>query len=176
MGGAPTKQGMFTPAAGFTFGGGGPSGPSGIKIEHRVGIKAPAEVIWEIMADIPGWESWNPVYPKAAGELRIGSRLNLTVAIPGEAHRQIAPVILDWVPNDQIHWKLSMMGGLITSIRYLEIDILGEENCIFSNGELFQGLLSPLVSSKRRAIRQGFTALGEAMQAKAEAAWQARQP
>ena len=52
---------MFTYGAGFTFGGGGTAGSGPPKIEHRIGIQAPADVIWEILADIPGWEAWNPL-------------------------------------------------------------------------------------------------------------------
>lgn len=166
---------MFTYGAGFTFGGGGTAGSGPPKIEHRIGIQAPADVIWEILADIPGWEAWNPLYPKATGQLRIGEALTLTVAIPGERHRVIHPVVVDWVPRDQIHWTLSLMGGLVRSVRYLELEILGEENCIFSNGEIFGGLLGPMIAnSKRRAIRKGFTALSEALAERAEAAWRER--
>ncbi len=166
---------MFSVAAGFKFNGGGAAGAGPPKIEHRIGIEAPADVVWEILADIPGWESWNPLYPKAAGVLRIGDALDLTVAIPGEPHRAIRPVIVDWVPRDQIHWQLSMMGGLVRSVRYLELEVLGESNVIFSNGEIFAGLLGPMIAnSKRRAIRKGFAALGEALAAKAEAEWRAR--
>jgi len=165
---------MFTHGAGFTFGGGA-AGAGPPKIEHRIGIQAPADVIWEILADIRGWPAWNPLYVQAEGDLRIGETLALTVAIPGEAHRAIRPVIVDWVPRDQIHWQLSMMGGLMRSVRYLELEILGETSVIFSNGEIFAGLLGPTVANaKRRAIRKGFTALGEALAARAEAAWRER--
>ena len=165
---------MFTPAAGFTFGKGqAGSGPP--KIEHRIGVQAPAEVIWEIMADFDSWSEWNPLYPKAEGVLRIGEILNLTLALPGEAPQIIQPEIVDWVPNDQIHWKLSMLRGLVRSVRFIEIEILGPTNCIISNGEIFQGLLGPSVAqSKRRAIRQGFTQMGEALAARAEATWKAK--
>jgi hypothetical protein len=162
---------MFTPAAGFTFGKGqAGSGPP--KIEHRIGVQAPAEVIWQIMADIEGWSVWNPLYPKAEGTLRIGQTLTLTLALPGEPLQTIQPEIIDWVPNDQIHWKLSAMRGLVRTVRFIEIEILGPTNCIISNGEIFQGWLGPSVAqSKRRAIRQGFTQMGEALAARAEAAW-----
>ncbi len=165
---------MFNAATGFSFGknqaGSGPP-----RIEHRIGVQAPAEVIWEIIADIPGWADWNPLYPKAQGNLRIGEVLTLTLALPGEAPQIIQPEIVDWVPNDQILWKLSMLRGLVRSVRFIEIEILGPTNCIISNGEIFQGLLGPSVAqSKRRAIRQGFTGMGEALAARAEATWKAK--
>ena len=164
---------MFSPAAGLTFGRGG-AGAGPPKIEHRIGIQAPAEVIWAILADLPAWADWNPLYPEAAGGLRIGARLDLTLALPGEAPRHIRPTVLDWVPNDQIHWTHSMLGGLVHSVRYIEIEVLGDANCILSNGEIFQGLLGASVARRKRAaIRRGFKDMGEALAARAEAVWRA---
>ncbi|MDE2355879.1 MAG: SRPBCC domain-containing protein [Alphaproteobacteria bacterium] len=143
---------------------------AGVKIEHRIGVKAPAEAIWEIISDIEGWEAWNTLYPKARGALRIGGALELEVALPGQPRRAIRPVILDWVPNDQIHWRLSMFGGLVRTVRYLEIEALSESGCIFSNGEIFDGWLGPLIARQvGGAARQGFTTMGEAVKALAEA-------
>ena len=146
-----------------------------LKIEHRLGVQAPADVIWPILSDLPSWAEWNPLYPAARGEIHIGERLTLDVAVPGQAVRTIQPRILDWAPNDHIHWRLVLMRGLITSTRYLEIEIMGETSCIVSNGELFTGPLSFLVRSQRRAIRQGFDAMGEAIKTRAEAVWAAQQ-
>ena len=142
----------------------------GLKIEHRLGIQAPAEAIWAVIADIGSWSVWNPLYTKAEGELRIGSRLTLELSLKGQKPRIIQPVIADWVPNDQIHWRLTMLGGLVRSTRYLEIEILSESGCIFSNGELFEGALGPMIARRLRApIRAGFAAMGEAVKARVEA-------
>jgi len=143
-----------------------------LKLEHRLGIRAPAAAVWEVIADVEGWPQWNPLYPKAAGVIRIGAPLELEVALPGQAPRAIRPVVKDWVPNEQLHWRLSMVGGLVKSTRYIEIEQLVDNACIFSNGELFEGLLGPSVARRLRVpIREGFAALGEAVKARAEAAW-----
>ena len=57
-----------------------PKAPSGLRIEDRIGIQAPAEVIWEIVHDLSRWHEWNPTYPRAAGRLRIGEVLSMTLA------------------------------------------------------------------------------------------------
>lgn len=146
-----------------------------IKIEHRIGVAAPAHVVWEILEDVPGWTAWNPLYPKAAGKIGYGERLSLTVALPGQAHREIAPAIIDWTPNEAIHWRLSAVGGLVDTIRYLEIETLSDTGCAFSNGELFRGLIGPYVArGLRRSLRRGFTALGESLKDRAEALWRER--
>lgn len=144
-----------------------------VKIEHRIGVRAPAHVIWDAISDLGAWKDWNPLYPRANGVLRIGAQLDLDLAIPGQKRRTIRPVILDWVPNDQIHWRLSILGGLIQSTRYIEIEALTETGCIFSNGELFRGRIAPLALRRMaKDIRRGFAAMGEAVKARAEAAYE----
>ena len=165
VGGAKPK-GSGTPA---------PKGPSGERIEHRVGIQAPAEVIWELIYDLASWRDWNPLYPKAAGDIRIGSTLDLTLALPGQQPRQIHPVIREWVPNEQLHWNLSVMGGLMKTVRYVEIEQLAEASCIVSNGEIFGGMMGASAAKRMgRAIHRGFREMNEALKARAEARWQAQ--
>jgi hypothetical protein len=146
-----------------------------IKIEHRIGVQTPPEVIWEMIADIAGWPAWNPLYPKASGQLAFGAQLELEVAIPGEKPRRIRATVTDWTPNEQIIWKVSMFGGLLTTTRYIEIEKLSEEGCIFSNGEFFEGPLIRLLGRRqRKAIREGFARFGEAVRERAEAAWRSK--
>jgi hypothetical protein len=148
--------------------------PLPIRIEHRIGVQTPPEVIWGMISDIPGWSAWNPLYPKASGEVQFGAPLTLEVALPGEAPRTIRPIVRDWTPNEQIIWTLSLMGGMLRSTRYIEIEKLSETGCIFSNGEIFEGPLMRFIGKRqRRAIKAGFTAFGEAVRERAEALWQA---
>jgi hypothetical protein len=145
------------------------------KLEHRLGVKAPAHVIWEILADIPAWPEWCPLYPEAKGVVGFGERLTLTEALPARARRTIRPVILDWAPDEAIHWRGSRLGGLVTTIRYLEIEKMHEAGCIFSNGEVYQGLVAGMFAKRaKRGVRAGFVALGEALRDRAEARWRER--
>ena len=146
-----------------------------LRIEHRIGVKAPAAPIWEMINDINGWSAWNPLYPRAKGVIAFDAKLDLTVAIPGESPREIHPTIVDWTPNEQIIWRLSMLGGLIRSTRYIETETLDNGNVIFSNGEIFEGRLLWLIGRQRqKAIKAGFVAFGEAVRDRAEAAWNER--
>ena len=143
-----------------------------VTIEHRIGVQAPPEAIWAVISDIPGWTHWNPLYPRAEGTLRIGSKLNLDLALAGRKVQTIQPVILDWIPNEQIHWRLTAAGGLVKTTRFLEIEKLTDSGCIFANGEVFDGLLGPAaVRSLRHKIRSGFAAMNEAVKIRAESGW-----
>ncbi|HEY9219917.1 MAG TPA: SRPBCC domain-containing protein [Phenylobacterium sp.] len=148
-----------------------------IKVENRVGVQAPAEVIWNLVADIPGWRDWNPLHTAAEGEVRIGARLLTTEVLPGKPERPTSLFVIEWVPLEQLHLRNESMRGWVKSIRYIEIEELGPASCIVSTGELFaDGMLTRLhLRSHRRALRHGFTAHGEALKAHAETRWAAQQ-
>jgi len=149
--------------------------PLPIKIEHRVGVQAPAEVIWESLYDLATWPSWSVIYPKAAGVVRMEATVDLELALPGHAPREIHPRILDWTPNDLIHWRDRMWRGLITSTRYFEIEVLSETGCIFSNGEIYEGFgIRWFPARLRKTIKAGFAAMGDSLRERSEALWRER--
>ncbi len=138
------------------------------RVEHRIGVAAPPDVIWEVLADLPGWTAWNPLYAKAEGRLLIDAKLTLEQRLQGEAPRTIEAQVVDWVPNGQIHWRETSFLRSVT--RYLEIEKLTDEGCIFSNGVLVEGALARYATRRSRArLRGGFAAMGEAMKTRAEA-------
>jgi hypothetical protein len=147
-----------------------------VKIEHRIGVRAPADIVWEILSDVPGWPAWSTLYSRASGVIGFGEHLKLELNIPGQPPRAIEPEVFEWEPRELIHWKIKSLGGLLERVRFFEIDTLSENGCIFSNGEMFGGLLGPELSARklRGPLRQGFTAMGEAMRDRAEALWQSR--
>ncbi len=132
------------------------------KIEHRVGVPTHSRAIWDVLSDLKRWPEWNSVYPEVQGLLRIQQRLRLTEAFPGQKPRTISPMVFDWVPNTQIIWIHSELGGLVKRIRYIEIEALNEDgtSCILSNGEIYQGWLGPSVAKrKRKHLRRAFEKL-----------------
>ena len=147
------------------------------RIEHRMGVSAPAPVAWEVLADLSRWGEWNPLYPKVEGELRIGERLVLTERLGGQDQPPAAVTVVDWVPNEQILWRSTALAGFVKRLRFLELEALSESGCIFSNGELWQGRYAGFAGrDKRRAYYEAFAALGEALKDRAEAVWAEMSP
>ncbi len=144
-------------------------------VEFRLGVQAPAEIVWEVVSDFDSWKDWNPLYRKAEGQMKIGTTLTLEQHLPGEPAKVITPIVQDWVPYEQLHWRSTRVGGLVTAIRYLEIENMGPENATFSNGELFIGMLLRFISrDERRRMRAAFTEMGEAVRDRAEVLWSER--
>jgi hypothetical protein len=144
-------------------------------IEHRIGVAAPPHVVWAILSDIEGWSEWTGLYRNASGALRIGERITAELVLPGESPETLQWTVLDWAPDMQIHLRVKLYGGLLTTTRYMEIDKLSETGCIFGNGEMFAGLAARFMPRRlKRAIRRAFEAMNEALKAKAEARWMAQ--
>ncbi len=146
-------------------------------VEHRTGVQAPAEIVWEVITDFAAWGDWNPVHPRIEGALRIGTSLNVEVVLGDDAPaKRVEAVVQDWVPYEQLHWRTKRLRGFVTAIRYIEIEKMSDVGSTFSNGELFMGPLVRLVSrGERRRLRAAYTRMGEAVRARAEALWSQRQ-
>lgn len=152
-----------------------PVAPKGLRIEHRIGVRAPAETVWVLIYDVEGWGAWNPIYPEASGRVQIGEALTIKVAPPGMQPQVIKAVVLDWVPNEQLHWRTSLMGGLMRITRFIEIEQLAEESCIVSNGEIFGGPLGPTIARQVGGkIHKGLRLMSEALKEQAETRWKDR--
>jgi hypothetical protein len=149
-------------------------GPKGVRTEHRIGVQAPPETIWEIVSDLERWGEWNPLYPHASGQIRIGAPLEMTVQLPGLKPQPLRATVLEWVPNEQLHYQVTALGGLVRAIRYIEIEQLAEASCIISNGEIMGGLLGPSVAkSVQGKVFRGLRLMNEALKERAEARWKA---
>jgi hypothetical protein len=139
-----------------------------IQIEHRIGVQVPAAEAWRLLSDLGSWGTWSAMYPKVSGRLQIGAPLTLTEVIPGDAPQDLTAQVVDWVPNAQIIWTLKA-GRFLRRIRYFELQTLTDEGCVFSNGEIDEGLGARFISKElKRAMRQGFTEMGEAFKAMVE--------
>ena len=139
-----------------------------IQIEHRIGVQVPATEAWRHLSDLESWGAWSAMYPKASGKLQIGAPLTLTEVIPGDEPQDLTAQVVDWVPNAQIIWT-HKSGRFLRRIRYFELQTLTDDGCVFSNGEIYEGFGARFVSKDlKRALRQGFTELGEAFKAMAE--------
>ena len=140
------------------------------RVQHRVGVAAPASAVWSVIADLEGWSGWNPLYPEAEGRLSIGALLQLRRVLAERGERHEVRVV-DWVPREQIVWARTI-APFARSLGYIEIEALTERGCILAAGEIYQGALGPMVGKRvRRELRRGFEALCAAAKARAEETW-----
>lgn len=145
-------------------------------LEHRIGIQAPAETVWEIVSNLKAWPSWNPYYSQFDVDLRIGAPAVITLTLPESEPRTVKGNVIDWIPYEQVHIGVKFMGSLWQATRYLEIDAVSKDACILANGDYHFGPLARFMPRALRATaRRVFEHTNEMIKQKAEAAFQAAQ-
>ncbi len=141
------------------------------RIEHRIGVAAPASEVWDLVYDLEGWKDWSGLYTEARGKIAIGATLNFAFTSGDRAPMRAVATVYDWVPEAQLAWSARLAGGLRT-LRYVEIERLGDKNCILSNGDYYSGVGSLFMSrGLRRDIRAAFRHMNENAKRIAEARW-----
>ena len=81
------------------------------RIEKRIGVRAPADRIWELIADLPGWDRWNPIETSVEGTIAYGGSIALTETIPGLPERRTVVRVGEWQPYAQLVWLESAACG-----------------------------------------------------------------
>jgi hypothetical protein len=140
------------------------------RIQHRIGVAAPASAVWRVLSDLENWPDWNPLYTEAEGRMSIGSLLTFRRAVKGQTRLEQVRIV-DWVPNEQLVWSRSI-GLFADALGYVEIEALTEQGCIVACGEIYRGLVGKQVGRfSRKTLRPGYVALCEALKTRAEATW-----
>jgi len=138
------------------------------RIEHRIGVRATAERLWDVLTDFGGWERWNPYEVEVQGALAYGAPINLTERLPDLGERQVQAHLGEWEPNAQLVW-VERRGFLFRTLRYYEIEELDRGACIVSHGMVFTGLRAELFHDKHRGrIRPAYEAISEKLKQIAE--------
>ena len=140
------------------------------RIERRIGVRATPDQIWALIADLPGWDRWNPVETGLEGTIAFGGDISLTERVEGLSERRALTLVGDWQPYTQLVWAENR-GLWFRSMRYFEIQPLDEPNsCIAANGFIFSGLRGEMFFDRnRRHLRHAVDAVADAWKAAAEA-------
>ncbi len=139
------------------------------RIEKRIGVRAPTDRIWEVLADLPRWDRWNPVETGVEGTIAFGGQIALTETFEGLPERRVVGKVGEWQPYAQLVWTENR-GLWFRVTRYFEIEELEPGSCIVSNGFIFSGLRGEMFFDRRRKqLRHGVDAIAEGWKAAAEA-------
>jgi len=139
------------------------------RIEKRIGVRAPADRIWDLIADLPGWDGWNPVETSVEGTIAYGGSIALTETISGLPERRAMVRVGEWQPLAQLVWA-EKRGLWFRSLRYFEIEELEPGSCIVANGFIFTGLRGEMHFDRhRKTLRSAVDSIAEALKIAVEA-------
>lgn len=141
------------------------------EIDTSIGIGAPPAAVWAILTDFAAMADWNPLIRSIEGTPAVGRRLKVTIQPQGKAPMRFAPTVTRADPGRELAW-LGRVGlpGLFDGAHHFRLEPDGRGGTHFIHGEVFTGLLVGLVmgGAMLDGTRAGFTAMNEALKARAE--------
>jgi hypothetical protein len=139
-------------------------------LHAAVEIDAPAERVWQVVGDFARYPDWNPFIVRAAGEPRVGERLDITIAAPGMKPVSFRPRVLDYEQGRLIRWKGKFkLPGLFDGRHALIVDPLDGGRSRFTTHEDVTGILLPVAGKVMTASQEGFELMARALKKRAEA-------
>ena len=128
-----------------------------------------SEQVWAVLADFEAYPAWNPFIRRAAGELREGQRIQVTIQPPGRGEFAFEPTLTSVAAGRELRW-LGHLGirGLFDGEHAFAIEPVGEGRVRFHHYEVMSGLLVPFLGGMLRDTERGFDEMNRALKARVE--------
>ena len=128
-------------------------------------IQAPAESVWKVLTDGPGFTTWDSGIERFEGTIEPGARIKLFSEVsPGRAF----PLkVVRFTPPRQMVWKGGMPLGLFTGERTYTLTE-GDGKTVFRMREEFTGLLVGLIWRTMPDLGPSFDKFAQGIKARVE--------
>lgn len=135
------------------------------ELRTEITLEAPVERIWEMLADCSLYRHWNPLFSEAKGDLTVGGRLELVVALPEIAPFRVEPELLTVEPQRGFCWRHTVLWAGIMTWKYrVELEVVDAQRVRLVQGSAFGGLLGPLFGlGLGGSVRAGMERMNEAL-------------
>ena len=139
-------------------------------IRHSIDIDGEASRVWNAVADLSDYASWNPFLVEGRGDLVPDRRLRLRMQL-GTRQMTFAPTVQEVDEGRRVRW-LGRLGipGIFDGEHVLEVEPIGDGRARFTQEEQFRGVLVPFMRSLLRNTDEGFRAMNEALKTRVESA------
>lgn len=127
------------------------------EIATQIVINSSAEKVWKVLTNFSDFPEWNPFIQSISGDLKVGGRLSIKIQLPARKPMGFTPKVLVLSENSELRWLGSgPIKGLFDGEHYFQIIPIDEGSVKFVHGEIFSGLLIPLMPKLLRETQKGF--------------------
>lgn len=150
-------------------------------VTTTVEVDAPAREVWAVLCDLDRYPEWHPHIREATGQVVMGSRVKFRMAPPGRRPFTIRPEVVAAEPAVELR--------LLGHAPVLSMLFSGEHSFVLSpiessvartqvvQGEIYRGLVVPLIGKTIAATRTEFDDVNQALKRRVEdVAWRSSQP
>jgi hypothetical protein len=140
-------------------------------INTEIVIDAPLKAVWKVLGDTQRYAEWNPLILDIAGNVQAGSKIQVTLKVPGSSPSSYAAKLIGYVPDHELRWEHdAAIPKLYSGKHKLIIEALGESQVRFRHEEELRGLLvGPLTSDYLDKKLTGFERMNDALKKRVEA-------
>lgn len=138
-----------------------------------VEIEAPAELVWQILVDLPQYHQWNPLTVAVESSLEIDAPVHLYIPDPAKPDTRFCVVeyLVAYEPNQLLSWEQRPTEDSKDAARRDQyIESLGPERCRYFTTDIFLGLNSDTIMQTFGPwVKQSFDAVANGLKQHAEA-------
>ena len=139
------------------------------QIHTEIDINAPAEKVWQILADFKNYPQWNPFIKSAEGNIREGEFLKVQIQPAGRGAMNFGPKVLKADVNRELRWKGKfLIQGLFDGEHAFVLKEISPQKTKFIHSEKFAGILVLLFKSVLKDSERGFELMNEALKKRVE--------
>ena len=100
------------------------------ELRSEITINAPADLVWNALTDLDSFYEWNPFVRRAAGEVRVGEKLDVYLKAPGGMGMSFKLRVVKVEPNRNFRWLgHPLMPGIFDGEHIFEIEPYGDASC-----------------------------------------------
>ena len=140
-----------------------------MKLKAEIIIRAPRNVVWQILTDFDRYAEWNPFIVSSWGRPVVGTQL-INQMRQGKQTLTFKPYLTQVEPEQYLEWLGHLfVSGLFDGRHYFRLEEKEETVTKLTQGEHFTGILSGIIMKRiREETYQGFVAMNRALQQRAE--------
>ncbi len=137
------------------------------EISATIEIAATPDRVWAVLADLPSYPRWNPVFVKASGQLTVGNRITLTSHQPVTGHTMTVKVkVVTADPATELRWASNVV-GLMHSERSFILSPADGGTRLMQTGS-YRGLFTHFPPKTISRIQVSFDTINQAIKQHAE--------
>lgn len=138
-------------------------------VHTEIMVAAPRPVVWDILTDLEGYETWNPYITAASGEVRVGSDIHLRIEPTNERARDAdcEVVIINGMRKLEFICRTYLPGVLDREHIFRLLPVDADHVRLVYEGR-WEGLLVPV--SELEARQSGYVQMARALKRRAEQA------
>jgi hypothetical protein len=141
-----------------------------------VEIDAPAQVVWDVVADFATYPEWNPFCVAVDGVFELGAPIVLHTPHPDQADHLLTQ---EWISAiaEPSHLQYNTGDSIpgVHAVRDQWIEDLGDSRSSYCTVDVFHGEYAQLAYDLQgQWVTDGFNALAQALKVRAEKVWAER--